>query len=83
MRRLSKTYQELKEQQGSMDSHKNKLYDEKDALVFNLAELVKKKARPVSHVIDIATMTHEWATGDPNSQQARFLVAFKKWKDRP
>jgi hypothetical protein len=82
MRRLSKIYQELKNQRGSLDGDKNAPYDEKDALVFNLAELFKKKARPVLHVIDIATLIHEWATGDPNPQQARFKASYKMWKNR-
>ncbi len=83
LRRLSKTYQGLKDQPGSHHGHRSMPYDEKDALVFNLAELLKRKARPVSHVIDIATLVHAWATGDPNPQQARFQAAFKKWKNRP
>ena len=58
-------------------------YDEKDALIYNLAELFKKKARPVLHVVDIAALIHEWATGDPNPQQAQFMVAYKTWKNRP
>ncbi len=83
MRRLSKIYQGLKNKRGSQGVDGILPFDEKDALVFNLAELVKKKARPVLHVIDIATSIHEWATGDPNPQHVRFLAAYKTWKDRP
>jgi hypothetical protein len=83
MRRLSKTYQGLKTQRGSQADEKALPYDEKDALIYNLAELFKKKARPVLHVVDIATLIHEWATGDPNPQQAQFMAAYKTWKNRP
>lgn len=83
MRRLSGIYQGLREQQGFQDELKQRLYDEKDALVFNLADLIKKKARPVLHVVDIATSIHEWATGDLNPEQARFQAAYRTWKNRP
>ncbi len=83
MRRLSNIYQRLKNKHHSLEGNKIILYDEKDALIINLAELLKKKARPVLHVVDIATSIHEWATGDPNPQQALFTAAYKKWKNRP
>jgi len=83
MHRLSKTYQGLREQQGFQDELEQRPYDEKDALVFNLAELIKKKARPVLHVVDIATSIHEWATGDLNPEQTRFRAAYQTWKSRP
>ena len=83
MRRLSQIYQGLKNRHSSHIGDKNIPFDEKDALVFNVAELVKKKARPVLHAIDISTLIHEWATGEPNPQQARFVAAYMKWKNRP
>jgi hypothetical protein len=83
MRRLSQTYQGMTDQQASQTSLKIPAFDEKDALVFNLADLVKKKGRSVQHVVGIATAIHEWATGDPTLQLAQFKVAFRKWKNRP
>jgi hypothetical protein len=83
MRRLSKIYQGLGNQGGAQEETRSILYDEKDALVFNLAELFKKKARPVRHAVDIATMIHQWASGDPNPQHFRFMAAYRTWKTRP
>jgi hypothetical protein len=83
MRRLSGVYQGLHDQQEPREVPGGPQLDEKDALVFNLAELIKKKARPVLHVVDIATSIHEWATGDPNPEQARFQAAYRTWKNRP
>jgi len=83
MRRLAATYQNLQGRVDSPGSGPTAFYDEKDALVFNLAELIRKKARPVLHTVDIATSIHEWATGDPNPQQGRFQSAYQAWKNRP
>lgn len=83
MRRLAKTYQKLKTQRGYQDLDGDGIFDEKDALVFNLAELLKRKARPVLHVVGIAALIHEWATGDPSPQHLRFMAAYKTWKNRP
>jgi hypothetical protein len=82
MRKLSTIYRGLQDHSGAQDSHQRLLYDEKDALVVNLAGLVKGKARPVLHVVDIATLIHEWATGDPIPQHARFRDAYRAWKTR-
>ena len=83
MRRLADIYQGLQSQQGSQKENGKLCYDEKDALVFNLAELIRKQARPVLHTVDIATSIHEWATGDLNPPQARFQAAYQIWKNRP
>lgn len=95
MRRLSGIYRGLQEQpqaqrEASGEARREasgeaprQAFDEKDALVFNLAELIKKKARPVLHTVGIAASIHEWATGEQHSQQARFQAAFQAWKNRP
>ncbi len=83
MRRLSGIYQGLQDPQATADENGRPLFDEKDALVFSLAELIKKKARPVLHAVDIATSIHEWATGDLNPEPARFQAAYQTWKNRP
>ncbi len=83
MRRLAKVYAGLQAHRGFLNGSDQPGYDEKDALVFNLAELIKKKARPVLHTVEISTSIHEWATGDLNPPQARFLAAYQTWKNRP
>ncbi|MBI1753582.1 MAG: hypothetical protein HY014_15905 [Acidobacteria bacterium] len=83
MRHLSGIYHGLQEQPQAQREEPRPAFDEKDALVFNLAELIKKKARPVLHTVGIAASIHEWATGDQHSQQARFQAAYQTWKSRP
>jgi len=83
LRRLSGIYHGLEDHQELPEGPRRPLFDGKDALVFNLAELIKKKARPVLHVVDIATSIHEWATGDLNPEPARFHAAYQTWKNRP
>ncbi|WLT30979.1 hypothetical protein [Geothrix sp. PMB-07] len=83
MHRLSGIYRGLQEQPQARRDEARPPFDEKDALVFNLAELIKKKARPVLHTVGIATLIHEWATGDQHPQQARFQAAYQSWKNRP
>ena len=80
MRRLSGIYQGL---QGLERGDPKLSFDEKDALVFNLAELIRQKARPALHSVDIATSIHVWATGDLNPEPARFVGAYRTWKNRP
>jgi hypothetical protein len=80
MRHLASIYQGLQEGQGGSQEPP---FDEKDALVANLAELIKKKARPVLHTVGIAASIHEWATGEVNPQQVRFMAAYQAWKIRP
>lgn len=82
MRKVAAIYQGLRDQQGSMNDLRPP-FDEKDALVFNLADLIKKKVRPVLHTVDIASSIHEWATGDLNPERDRFRVAYQGWKNRP
>jgi hypothetical protein len=80
MRRLASIYQAL--HQGARGGPEPP-FDEKDALVSNLAELIRRNARPVLHTVGIATSIHAWATGDVNPQQARFMAAYQAWKIRP
>jgi len=80
MRRLSGIYQGL---QGIEKRDPKLTFDEKDALVFNLAELIRQKARPALHSVDIATSIHVWATGDLNPEPTRFVGAYRAWKNRP
>lgn len=83
MRRLSGIYRSLQDSQTSLDGNGRLHFDEKDALVFNLAELIRKKARPGLHAVGIATSIHEWATGDLSPEPARFQAAYQAWKNRP
>lgn len=55
----------------------------KEALVFSLADLIRRKARPVLHTVGIATRIHQWATGDPNPAPDPFQAAYRTWKQRP
>jgi hypothetical protein len=83
MRQLSDIYLGLQDQQRNQPVSRIPFYDEKDALVFNLAELIRKQARPGLHTVEIATSIHAWATGDLNPPQARFQAAYQNWKERP
>lgn len=83
MRKVAAIYQALRDQQGSQNDYRKPLFDEKDALVFHLADLIKKKVRPVLHTVDIASSIHEWATGELNPERDRFRVAYQSWKNRP
>lgn len=55
----------------------------KQALVFSLADLIRRKARPALHTVGIATSIHQWATGDPSPEPGPFLSAYQSWKQRP
>ena len=83
MRKVAAIYQGLRDQQDSQNHVKKPPFDEKDALVFNLADLIKKKVRPVLHTVDIASSIHEWATGELNPKRDRFRAAYQGWKNRP
>jgi len=83
MRKVAAIYQGLRDQQGPPNDVRKAPFDEKDALVFNLADLIKKKVRPVLHTVDIASSIHEWATGELNPERDRFRTAYQGWKNRP
>jgi hypothetical protein len=83
MRRLAGIYQALQGPSTQEEGGGRGGFDEKDALVANLADLIRKKARPVLHTVDIATAIHAWATGDVNPSPGRFQAAYQTWKNRP
>lgn len=83
MRRLAGIYQSLQGLRDDPEAPEAPRFDEKDALVMNLANLIRKKARPALHTVHIATSIHAWATGDLSPSPARFQAAYQSWKNRP
>jgi len=83
MRHLAGIYQGLQNRREGQPEARKPSFDEKDAPVFNLAELIRKQARPGLHTIEIATSIHEWATGDLHPPKVRFQAAYQFWKERP
>ncbi len=83
LRRLAGIYQALQGPGPVREAPEAPRFDEKDALVSNLADLIRKKARPVLHTVGIATSIHAWATGDLNPSPTRFQTAYQTWKNRP
>lgn len=82
MRRLAGIYDGLAGPEPFGGDPQAPRFDERDALVSNLADLIRKKARPGLHAVGIATSIHAWATGDLNPSPARFQDAYQGWKAR-